>query len=193
MLMSRIWVLFLTVSLLCASLTGSGAALTGAVAQGAREGIGLAFSLAGALCLWSGVGRVMTDAGISDALAGLLRPLLRRLFPGTGSDPALARDISTNVCANLLGLGNAATPPGIRALRRMAPGPVPGTATAEMCRFVILNTASVQLLPTNVAALRSTLGCETPFDILLPVWITSLCSVCAGLSAAALFGRMWKQ
>ena len=102
----------------------------------------------------------------------------------------MCRDLSGNICANLLGLGNAATPLGIRATMRMKRG---DTATDELCRLVVLNTASIQLLPTNVAAIRCALGCPSPFDILLPVWVSSFCSAFLGLAAAFLLGRLCRR
>lgn len=190
MVMSRIWTVFLLVSILCAAFSGAGAELAEAVLQGAQAGVELAFSMAGAVCLWMGVSRLMATLGITDALARLLSPVLHRLFPGTRTDPALARDVSANVCANLLGLGNAATPMGISAVKRMVDPCHPELATDQMCRLIVLNTASIQLIPTNVAAARSALGCATPFDILPMVWITSLCSAAIGVAAAWILGRM---
>ena len=97
--------------------------------------------------------------------------------------------MSTNICANFLGLGNAATPPGIEAARRLA-ARSPGQASDELCRLIVLNTASIQLIPANVAAVRSSLGCAAPFDILPAVWLTSLCSAGLGLAAAWALGRL---
>ena len=193
MVMSRIWTLFLLVSLLCAALTGKGAELASATLQGAQAGINLAISMAGAVCLWMGVSRLMETIGLTDMLAKLLKPLLHRLFPRTRTDAALARDLSANVCANFLGLGNAATPMGISAAKRLKDPNLPDFATDEMCRLIVLNTASIQLIPTNVAAVRSALGCSSPFDILPMVWITSLCSAGLGVAMAWTLGRMWKS
>ena len=114
---------------------------------------------------------------------------MRRLFPSTREDSALAGALSTNICANFLGLGNAATPPGIEAARRLA-ARSPGQASDELCRLIVLNTASIQLIPANVAAVRSSLGCAAPFDILPAVWLTSLCSAGLGLAAAWALGRL---
>lgn len=186
MVMSWFWMLTLSTSILCALVTGSGAALASAVLQGAQAGVTLAVSLAGSLCLWSGVGALMEAAGMTQALSRLLGPVLNRLFPSTRQDPVLRRELSGNICANLLGLGNAATPMGIRAAKRMKRG---DQATDELCRLIVLNTASIQLIPANVAAIRSGLGCAAPFDILLPVWITSLCSASLGVGAAWVLGR----
>ena len=190
MIMSRIWVGFLLISLVFSWFTGSGSALAAAVMQGAQAGVTLAISMAGSLCLWSGAGRLMERIGLTDSLSLLLRPVLHRIFPGTRTDAALSRDLSANICANILGLGNAATPMGISAARRMARGQ---TASDELCRLIVLNTASIQLIPANVAAVRTSLGCGTPFDILPAVWITSFCSAALGLGLAWLLGKVWKN
>ena len=192
MVMSWIWAGMVALSLLGALVLGSGNALAGAVMQGAQSGVTLAISMAGAILLWSGVGASMEKAGISRLLSKLLSPLLGRLFPSTKADPVLADRLSANVCANLLGLGNAATPMGIQAAQKLSKG-TNGVATDELCRLVVLNTASIQLLPTNVAAVRSSLGCAQPFDILIAVWVTSLCSAGLGVAAAWLLGKLWKR
>ena len=191
MVMTWIFTGILSISVVSALFMGNGSALSAAVPQGAQAGITLAVSLAGSLCLWSGVGTLMGHLGITAMLSRLLTPLLRRIFPGTVTDPLLAQDLSANICANFLGLGNAATPMGIRAVRRMVRHP--GIATDEMCRLIVLNTASIQLIPANVAAVRVSLGCATPFDILPAVWITSFCSAGLGLTAAWVLGRVWKK
>lgn len=193
MVMSRIWTLFLLLSIVCAALTGNGPALAASALQGAQSGITLAVSMAGAICLWTGISRLMETIGLTDTLARLLKPLLHRLFPTAKTNPALARDLSANVCANFLGLGNAATPMGISAVKRLKDPAQPEFATDEMCRLIVLNTASIQLIPTNVAAVRSALGCQSPFDILPMVWITSICSAGLGVAMAWTLGRMWKS
>lgn len=186
--MSWIWTGFLLLSVLCACLSGQIGILSAAVLDGARAGVTLAVSLAGPICLWSGLSRVMADTGWTDALARWMAPVLRRLFPLAWQDSETRQALCSNLSANLLGLGNAATPAGVRAVRRMAVGHT-GQASDELCRLVILNTASIQLLPATVAAVRSAQGCTAPFDILPAVWLTSLCSVAAGLLAGHLLSR----
>lgn len=190
MLLSWIWMGMIVLAVVFAAQTGCIRQVSAACVQGAQSGITLAISMAGALCLWSGVGTMMEKAGITPLLSKMLRPLLHRLFPETKKDPLLAADLSGNICANFLGLGNAATPMGIRAVKRMVRPEQPAYATDSMCRLIVLNTASIQLLPTTVAALRVSLGCEAPFDILPAVWLTSVCSVLCGLAAAVIMGRM---
>ena len=191
MIMSWIWALLLGISVVCAALTGKGPDLAAAIPQGAQAGITLAVSIAGSLCLWSGVGKLMEKIGLTAVLSRLLRPVLAQLFPRTQQDPSARDYLSANICANVLGLGNAATPMGIQAARRLTDPHRPGVATDELCRLVVLNTASIQLIPANVAAVRSSLGCSTPFDILPAVWLTSLCSAGIGLLCAWTLGKVW--
>ena len=188
MVMSVVWTVLLAGSILCAAVTGRGQMLSAGVIQGAQAGVTLAISIAGSLCLWSGVGRLMEKIGLTDALARLFRPVMERLFPSTRQDRQLAGALSANICANFLGLGNAATPPGIEAARRLAQS-CNGKASDELCRLIVLNTASIQLIPANVAAVRSGLGCPSPFDILPAVWVTSLCSAGLGVTMAWLLGK----
>ena len=190
MVMSWIWCCLVGISLLCSVISGNGSALASSVLQGAQAGVTLAVSMAGAICLWSGVGHLMGHIGITGMLSKLLQPLLHRVFPSTRKDQILAGELSANICANFLGLGNAATPMGIRAAKRLKQG---DTATDELCRLIVLNTASIQLIPANVAALRVQFGSSTPFDILPAVWITSLCSAGGGLLAAWFLGKVWHR
>lgn len=193
MVMSWIFTIIVVISFVSALLGGNGNSLSSAVIQGAQSGITLAISLAGSICLWTGVGHLMTKIGLTRKLSTLLMPLLRRLFPSVIEDPVLSDNLSGNICANFLGLGNAATPMGIQAARQLAAKGQPQVASDQLCRLIVLNTASIQLIPTNVAAVRSNLGASTPFDILPAVWITSLCSASLGLLAAWLFGRLWRH
>ena len=191
MFINWLLVFFMGVSCVCAYLSGQGAALAAAVPDGAQAGITLAISMAGSMCLWTGVGKLMEKTGITGLLSRLLSPLLHRLFPASRTDPALAHALSGNICANVLGLGNAATPMGIQAVQYLAKYTSNGTASDQICRLVVLNTASIQLIPATVAAIRTSLGCTTPFDILPAVWITSFTSAALGVGAAYLLGKVW--
>ena len=183
-----VWTGMVTLSLLFGVVFGRLDAVASAALEGARSAVELGISMAGVLCLWSGVMEMMNACGISAGLARCLRPLLRRLLPNASRDEETLAAVSANVSANLLGLGNAATPLGIRAARRMARG-CGGTASDELCLLVVLNTASIQLIPATIASVRSAAGCGTPFDILPAVWLASVLSVTAGLLAARLLSR----
>ena len=191
--MSWIFTGMLFGSILFAALSGRGGALSAAAVEGAQAGVTLAISITGAVCLWSGVGKLMEKIGATAFLSRLLSPVLGRIFPSTKKDARLAGSLSANVCANFLGLGNAATPMGIAAVRRLKDPKEPALATDEMCRLIVLNTASIQFLPTNVAAVRSALGCASPFDILPAVWVSSLLSASLGVLAAWCLGKVWTR
>ena len=188
MVMSWVWTGILLLSLICSAVLGKGGALAAAIPQGAQAGVTLAISLAGSICLWTGVGKLMEHNGMTKGLSKLLSPVLHRLFPSTRENKITEHYLCSNICANILGLGNAATPMGIQAARCLKDPSKPDVATDELCRLIVLNTASIQLIPANVAALRASLGAASPFDILPAVWITSLCSAGIGVGAAWLMG-----
>ena len=192
MILSIIWTAFVAISIFFSALYGRGGALAESVFSGAQAGVTLAISLTGSICLWSGVGKLLDHLGLTRRFARVLGPILHRIFPGSREDPQTAGFLCANICANLLGLGNAATPMGIQAAKRLRDPDRPGYATDSLCRLVVLNTASIQLIPANVAAIRLSLGCAAPFDILPAVWITSFCSAGLGLWAAVALGRFWR-
>ena len=191
MAMAWIWTGMAVVSVVCGAVYGRMEAVSAAALEGAGQAVRLCLSMAGMLCLWTGLMEVMDRCGLSRRLGRLFRPVLRRLLPRASRDPETLAAVTANVSANLLGLGNAATPAGIQAARRMAAG-CSGTASDELCRLVVLNTASVQLLPSTVAALRGGLGSAAPLDILPAVWLSSALSVTAGLACARVLGRVWR-
>lgn len=192
MAMAWLWTGMVTVSLVFAVLNGSLSALSAAALEGAQSAVELCLAMSGVMCLWTGVMEVMNQCRLTDRLAALFRPLLKRLLPRASRDSETLAAVSANLAADMLGLGNAATPLGIRAARRMSRG-CEGAASDELCLFVVLNTASIQLIPSTLAGVRTSLGAADPFDILLPVWLVSLLSVIAGLLAAGFFARIWRD
>ena len=187
--MTVLWCCVVGVSVLFGLLGGTLDAVSAAALSGAGSAVTLCLSMAGVICLWTGVMEVMERSGLAGKLALLFRPLLRRFLPQASRDGETLSAVSANVSANLLGLGNAATPLGLKAAARMARG-TGGVASDELCLLVVLNTASIQLIPATVASLRAAAGCETPFDILPAVWLTSLLALAAGLGMAALLRRL---
>ena len=192
MTMAWIWTGMAVLSILCGLATGRGDLVAAAAVEGAQSAVELCVSIAGMLCLWTGVMEVMRRSGLAEGLSRLLRPVLSLLFPQVSGDRGVMDSISANVSANLLGLGNAATPLGIEAVRRME-RKSPGTASDAMCMLVVCNTASIQLIPTTVASVRAAAGSSSPFDILPAVWLASALSVGVGISACKLFARIWRD
>ena len=192
MTMAWIWTGMAVLSILCGLATGRGDLVAAAAVEGAQSAVELCVSIAGMLCLWTGVMEVMRRSGLAEGLSRLLRPVLSLLFPQVSGDRGVMDSISANVSANLLGLGNAATPLGIEAVRRME-RKTPGTASDAMCMLVVCNTASIQLIPTTVASVRAAAGSSSPFDILPAVWLASALSVGVGIAACKLFARIWRD
>ena len=191
MAMSIIWTGMVLVSILCGLATGRGPAVATAALDGAAAAVELCLSLAGVLCLWMGVMEIMRRSGLSQKLSRLLMPVLRRLYPAFARDREVMDTIAANVSANLLGLGNAATPLGLEAARKMSRR-TPGVANDALYMLVVCNTASIQLIPTTVAAVRAGAGCAAPFDILPATWLASAISVSVGILAAKLFAKIWR-
>ena len=189
--MGLIWAGMVAAAVLCGSLTGRMEAVAAAALDGAADAVELCLSMVGVLCLWMGVMEIMRRSGLSAGLSRLLRPVLKWLYPDFAGDRAVMDNISANVSANLLGLGNAATPLGMEAARLMS-RKSPGVASDSLCMLVVCNTASIQLLPATVASVRAAAGCAAPFDILPAVWLASAISVTVGICAAKLLGRVWQ-
>ena len=192
MAMAWLWTGMVLISLIFGALTGNLSSLGAAALEGAQSAVELCFTMCGVMCLWTGVMELMDQCALTDKIAALFRPLLRRLLPQASRDSETLAAVSANLSADLLGLGNAATPLGIRAARRMSRG-CGGVASDELCLLVVLNTASIQLLPTTLAGVRASLGAADPFDILPCVWLVSLLSVLAGLLAAKVLARLWRD
>ena len=190
-MMTSIFSLMILSGIAIAALTGRMAAVSAAALSDAGRAVQLVVSLTGNICLWSGMMQIAQESGLTDRLAALARPLTRRLFRGLRAEGEAMRAVTMNLAANLLGLGSAATPLGIRAMRAMVREEhADGTATDNMALFVVMNTASLQLIPTTNALLRAQAGAEQPLDILPAVWLASAVSILAGVAAAKLLARV---
>lgn len=187
--LNGLWVGIMLLSLVAGAATGRLEQVTNALLAGGGEAIQLSLTLGGAMCLWGGLMRVAEKGGLTTLLARAMAPLLRLLFPKLDPAGPACRAILMNMAANLLGLGNAATPFGLKAMAELEKAnPEPGTASNHMVVFVVLNTASIQLIPTTVATLRLRYGAAAPLDILPAVWLTSFASAAAAVTAAKILG-----
>ena len=191
MAMSWIWMVMVGASILCGAATGRMDEVAGAALEGANAGVELCLAMVGVMCLWMGVMKVMEKSGLVGGLSRCLRPVLSRLYPQHSGDERIMGAVSANVAANLLGLGNAATPLGMRAAQLMAEG-AGGVASDSLCMLVVCNTASIQLIPATVASIRQAAGSVSAFDILPAVWLASAVSVTVGIVAAKVIARMWR-
>lgn len=191
-MLNGIWVGMVLVSLIYGAFSGR---LDGVMEQAiasASEAVQVSLGLLGALALWCGVMKVLEQAGGVAVIGRVFRPILKRLFPKLKEDSPAMGAIVLNLSANLLGISNAATPLGIRAMEELQKANQnPREATNEMCLFVVLNTASVQLVPTTLIALRQAAGVENPFAITLPILVVSFLALVAGVLAVKLGEKRW--
>jgi spore maturation protein A len=185
--MSFIWVLLLACSVVAAAASGRMHALTGAIASSAETAVTLSIGLVGVMTLWLGLMRVAEEAGLVTLLARAARPVLRRLFPEVPPEHPAMGAMVLNIAANMLGLGNAATPFGLRAMAALDElNPTKGTASDAQALFCAMNTASLQLIPASVLALRAAAGARAPGDVIGPTLLATACATATAVFSAKL-------
>lgn len=167
--------------------------LNSSIFESCDTAIQLSISLLGTICLWNGIMQIVQDSSLIKKITKLLQPIFRFLFPEIEEGSKENKEISLNIIANILGLGNAATPLGLKAMKTMQEkNGNKDTLTNSMAMFIILNTASLQLIPTTVIAIRNSLGSQNPTSIIVPVWISTICAGIAGITLAKIFIRKSK-
>lgn len=190
MLMSKIVVFILLLSILSGTLTGNLDNVSAAAVSGTASAVTLLISICGAICFWSGIMQVMKKSGLADKIAGFLKPFIRRLFKSYAEDEEVIRSLSQNMAANLLGLGNAATPAGLRGAKRLSElAEKKGERPWAVHLLIVMNTASIQLIPTTIAAVRAEAGAAAPFDIIPAVWIASAASFAVAIACIKLMEK----
>ena len=193
-MLNYIWGIMIIISILCASITGRIENVSNAIFSGAENAVKFIISITGMMALWTGLIKIAEESGLTDIIAKILSPVTKKLFPEFSSDSKEVKMICMNITANLLGLGNAATPFGISAMQQMnKKNPHKNIATNSMIIFIILNTASIQLVPTMIATLRQSYGSRYPFDIIFAIWLTSILSLVIGIFAAKFLEKRGKQ
>ncbi len=189
-MLSYIWGFLIIISLICSFFTGNTSELSQATLQGASDAITLLLTMAGIMCLWSGVMEIAERCGFTQVVSKILSPVLSLLFKNLDKSSKAYKSICMNISANLLGLGNAATPFGLAAMSELDTlNNRDEIASNEMILFVVMNTASIQLLPTMIGTLRQSFGSKTPFDVLPAVWISSACALSVALILAIIFNK----
>ncbi|MBR5156213.1 MAG: spore maturation protein A [Clostridia bacterium] len=189
-MMNYVWAGMIILAYVFAVSGGRTEAVTQSALDGAKGAVDMVISLLGMMCFWTGLLEIAKRSGLTEKLAKLASPLMRILFPKLKKEKEAQSAIIMNMIANFLGLSNAATPLGIKAMEEL--DRINGKkqiASSEMCMFVVINTASITLMPTTLITLRSAAGSTEPFSVIVPVWICSVLSVTAGIVAAKLFDR----
>lgn len=193
-MLNYIWSGIVIISIICSVILGNTQNLSKALIDSGASSIELILTMAGIMCLWSGIMKIAVESGFTNLIAKLFAPILRPLFPKLGKDSEAFQSITMNISANLLGLGNAATPFGLKAMEQLHTlNNKSDTASNEMVIFVVMNTASLQLLPTTLATLRQSYGSTAPFEIIVPVWISSVCSLAVALILACTLNMKRKR
>ncbi len=186
--MNYIWCGMIILSLIVAAATGRLDETITAAFTGAQSSVETVLSFAGVMCFWTGMLKVAEKSGMSDKLQRLLNPVIKRLFPNADNDAK--KFIGMNMTANILGMGNAATPMGIKAMTALdKSNKNPLYPSDDMCMLVVLNTTSFQLIPTTILALRSAAGSQDPMSVLVPIWLASAVSIVVAVTAVKVMCR----
>lgn len=188
--MNYIWVFMIVISYVFSFFSGTCDEVTKSVFDGCSNAVELVFSLLGMMCLWTGLLEVAECSGLVKKIQKLLSPIISWLFPTIDKKSDIAGEIATSMTANLLGLSNAATPLGLSVMEKLEKrNLIKDTASDEMCMFVVINTASVTIIPTTLLTLRTSYLSQSPFEIMVPVWIVSIISILTGIIFAKLCAR----
>ncbi len=184
-MLNFIWPLFIIVSFVYAILNGKVAEVNNSVFESTKQAVELTISLLGTICLWNGIMQIASNTSIVKHLSKLLNPIMSKLFPDIKKEEKVHKEITMNIIANIMGLGNAATPLGLKAMKSMQKkNNDKNKLSNSMAMFIVLNTASIQLIPTTVIAIRSSLGSESPTAMIVPVWIATICAAVAAVISA---------
>ena len=186
--MNKIWVIMMMLGTAALLIVNPGATVS-SMLDASSGAVELCISLCGIYAVWLGLLEILDASGLSDKLAKLLRPIIKRLFKGANEN--VHKDIAINMSANMLGLGNAATPYGISAMKKMDDGS--GVATQPMIMLMVLNATSIQLLPTTTIGLRAAAGSSSPADIILPTLIATFVTCLTGICLVLLCGKIFKR
>lgn len=189
-MLNFIWLLLVVSSVIIGAINGKLPAVTAAVTDSAKTAFELALGLTGILTFWLGIMKLGEASGLINGLAKLLRPLMVKLFPEVPAEHPAMGAMVLNIAANMLGLNNAATPFGLRAMEELEKLNIhPGTATNAMCTFLAINTSSVQLLPTTAIAFLAAAGAAHPTDIIISSLIATTVSTIVALLAVKIFEK----
>lgn len=184
-MLNIIWPIFLIISFIFAIFNGRLEEVNTSVFEGTKSAVELCITLLGTMCLWNGIMKIASNTGIVKKLTKLLNPIMKKLFPDIKKGDKIHEEISMNIIANIMGLGNAATPLGLKAMKSMQKeNKNKKVLSNSMAIFIVLNTASIQIIPTTVIAIRSSLNSNNPTAMIVPVWIATICAAFAAIVAA---------
>lgn len=191
-MLNIIWPIFIIISYIYAICVGKISEINNSIFESCKSAVDLSITFLGTMCLWTGIMQIAKKTTLITKLTNLLKPIMRILFPDIDKNDPAYEEISMNMVANILGLGNAATPLGLKAMKTMQKTNTSrDTLTNSMGMFIIINTASIQIIPTTVIAIRSSLGSSNPTAIIIPVWIATICAAIAGIISAKILMKKY--
>lgn len=186
-MLNFIWPVFIILSFVYAILNGRVSEVNNSVFDSTKSAVDLSISLLGTTCLWAGIMQIASSTNIVKHLSKLLNPIMKKIFPDIKKEEKVHKEITMNIIANIMALGNAATPLGLKAMKSMQiKNKDKNKLSNSMCMFIVLNTASIQLIPTTVIAIRSSLNSSNPTAMIIPVWIATICAAVAAIVSAKL-------
>lgn len=191
-MLNKIWPIFLIISFIFAIIFGNLPKTNNSIFESVQNALNLTLTLLGTMCLWCGIIKIGMKTSIINKLIKIFKPILKSLFPDIKESDEAYKEISMNIIANLLGLGNAATPLGIKAMQSMQKKNIEkDKLTNSMAMLIVLNTASIQIIPTTVIAIRNSLGSKNPTAMIVPIWIATICAAVLAVISAKLFMKKW--
>lgn len=192
-MLNKIWPFFLIISFVFAIFSGKLPEVNNSIFESTSSAIELCLTLIGTMSLWCGIIKIAMKTSLIDKLIKLLKPILKILFPEINENDTVHKEISMNIIANLLGLGNAATPLGLKAMENLQrKNKNKYELSNSMAMLIVLNTASIQIIPTTVIAIRTALGAKNPTEMLIPIWIATVAAAISAIISAKLFIKLGK-
>ena len=188
-MLNYIWSAMIIISIVLSVVTGRVSEVCAAISDGANEGIKLSLSIAGVMALWTGIMKIAEESSLTKFIARIFAPVISLLFPEAKRDAELGGAIAMNMTANFFGMGNAATPLGLNAMKHLSRFGRSGVATDSMCMLAVVNCASIQLIPSTLIAVRAACGSANPTEITVPIWIVSVVTFLAGVVLCRALGR----
>lgn len=188
-MLNYIWSGMILLSVVFSLFNGRAPEVCNAVCDGAAEGVTLALGIAGIMAFWTGIMKIADSSGLVKIIAFMFKPLIGFLFPEAKEDKAVCGAVAMNMTANFFGMGNAATPLGINAMKRLFAYSDKRNASNSMCMLAVVNSASIQLIPSTLIAIRAAMGSTSPGEIMVPIWIVSLSTFAFGVLLCKLVGK----
>lgn len=193
-MLNFLWPILIIISFLFSLINGSIENINNSIFESIDKVINITITLAGTMCLWCGLMEIVKNTSLINKLKRLLRPFLNWLFPEVKNDEEAMENISINTIANIFGLGNASTPAGIKAMESLQKiNNDKKSLSNSMMTLIVLNTASIEIIPTTVIAIRSSLNSQNPTDIIVPLWISTIVGTLTGIIVTKLIIKRSKN